>query len=188
MELNEQVVSQTDLNMISADDVAVLAMGQYFDVLRKEKGNNPDASPLDVEILIIFKYMMVAVSNPIESLRKVGLIAFDDHICINCNYLCPYICSCRSRVNNSLKRIGWNVVSTPNPQKYAILEPLVTRADARNWTIRTIPPSSKLYSFLKANKAVQYLPAKNRIEGIIPNTILPNEQMEISSNIAQISQ
>lgn len=169
MEFSEAIIEQQDgQQVLSADDISILAMAQYFNVLRKERGNNPEASPLDLEILIVFKYMMVAVSDPIESLRKIGLIAFGNHICINCNLFCDFISSCRSRVNNTLKRLGWNVLSLPNPKKYHILQPLVSRVDSRNWTIRIIPSDAELFKFINSTTSVQFLMACDKLLEIMP--------------------
>ena len=41
---------------------------QYFSLLRKEKGHNPEASPMDLELLLMVKFISISSDDPIHVL------------------------------------------------------------------------------------------------------------------------
>lgn len=144
------------VDAISEEMVVALIIRQYFMTLRQEKGHKPDASPIDLEILLVVKIIAVSDGNAIDLLRRVGIILIDDKIAINGNLLTETIQSSRSRINNTLNRLKWNVVQMRNNEKFAMLAPLLDRPDVRNWTVRMIPPTTALYEYVMANSVVRF--------------------------------
>jgi hypothetical protein len=140
-------------------DVLILVVArQYFAMLRQEKGHKPDASPIDLEILLLIKLIATADGNIIDLLSRVGIILVGDKLILNGNLLTENLVSSRSRINNTLNRLGWDVVQLGNSEKWNLLKPLLQRPDVRNWTIRTIPPETALYSYVRDNPQVQFQP------------------------------
>ena len=137
------------------DIALVQSVKQYFATLRQMRGHNPEGSPIDLEILLILKLILFSVENPIEMLHNMGIVVVNDEIAINANFLKVYLSTCRSRINNSLKNIGWNIASYLNQEKYELLQPLVDRKDVRNWSIRIIPQDSKVLQFIRENPQIQ---------------------------------
>jgi hypothetical protein len=127
-------------------------------MLRQEKGHKPDASPIDLEILLLVKFIATAEGNVIDLLSRVGIILVGDKLILNGNLLTENLVSSRSRINNTLNRLGWDVVQVGNNEKWNLLKPLLQRADVRNWTIRTIPPETALYGYVRDNPQVQFQP------------------------------
>jgi hypothetical protein len=137
------------------DVLIIVVARQYFSMLRQEKGHKPDASPLDLEILLLIKFIATADGNVIDLLSRVGIILVSDKIIINGNLLTENLASSRSRINNTLNRLRWDVVPLGNTDKWNLLRPLLQRSDVRNWTIRTIPPETALFSYVRDNPQVQ---------------------------------
>ena len=129
---------------------------QYFTSLRQEKGHKPDASPIDLEILLVVKLIAVSDGNVIDLLQRVGIILVHDKIVINGSVLTETLQSSRSRINNTLNRLKWEVVPMGNNEKYEMLAPLLERSDVRNWTIRRIPPETALYHYIATNPEVLF--------------------------------
>ena len=136
----------------------VSGIKQYFAALRHSRGHNPEGSPIDLEILLLIKLISSSVENPVQTLHEMGIIIVGEEIAINAKFLTLVLSTCRSRINNSIKNLGWCMSPHNNQQKYELLHPLVDRKDARNWTIRTIPPGSPVYQFIHDNPQVQLRP------------------------------
>lgn len=141
---------------IPQDMVITFLIRHYFTSLRQEKGHKPDASPIDLEILLVVKLIAVSDGNVIDLLQRVGIILVHDKIVINGSVLTDTLQSSRSRINNTLNKLKWEVVPMGNNEKYELLAPLLERSDVRNWTIRTIPPETALYQYIAANPGVQF--------------------------------
>ncbi|EAY00851.1 hypothetical protein TVAG_207540 [Trichomonas vaginalis G3] len=131
------------------------SMKQYFAALRHTRGHNPEGSPIDLEVLLLLKLILGSVDNPIQTLHSVGIIIIGDEIAINANYLKTFLSTCRSRINNSMKHLGWELSNHDKTTKSELLQPLVDRKDSRNWTIRIIPPTSAVYTFIHENPSVR---------------------------------
>jgi hypothetical protein len=58
-------VGSGDFALVSdTQDVLIIVVArQYFAMLRQEKGHKPDASPLDLEILLLIKFIATADGN-----------------------------------------------------------------------------------------------------------------------------
>lgn len=141
------------------DSVLILSIKQYFALLRHQKGHHPDASPMDLELLLILKFVAVGSTNPVQVLKQVGIIIVvvsgDYCIAINNTLLMDVLCSSRSRINNTFKRLEWEMKTiSNNNMKYTILKQVLDRADVRNWTIRKIPETSEMYEYVAANPLV----------------------------------
>lgn len=148
---------QTQLDVpIPHEMVVIIVIRQYFQSLRQEKGNKPDASPLDLEFLLLVKWIAVSDGNTVDLLRRVGIILVQDKIVINGNLVKETLVSSRSRINNTLNKLGWDVVQMKTEEKFDLLTPLLDRADVRNWTIRMIPQTTALYQYVMANPSVQF--------------------------------
>jgi hypothetical protein len=144
-------------SLSDTQDVLILVVArQYFAMLRQEKGHKPDASPLDLEILLLIKFIATADGNIIDLLSRVGIILVGDKLIVNGNLLTENLVSSRSRINNTLNRLRWDVVQLGNNEKWSLLKPLLQRSDVRNWTIRTIPPETALFSYVRDNPQVQF--------------------------------
>lgn len=141
---------------IPQDMVITFLIRYYFTSLRQEKGHKPDASPIDLEILLVVKLIAVSDGNVIEMLQRAGIILVHDKIVINGSVLTETLQSSRSRINNTLNKLKWEVVMMGNNEKYELLAPLLERSDVRNWTIRTIPQETALYQYVASNPAVQF--------------------------------
>lgn len=141
-----------------SDGVLILAVKHYFTLLRQEKGHHPDASPMDLEILLILKLIAVGCNNPVQILKQVGIIivVINDEYCIAINnaLLLDILCSSRSRINNTLKRLNWEMITMSNNVKYTTLKQLLDRSDVRFWTLRKIPIGSAMYDYVTANSSV----------------------------------
>lgn len=142
---------------------------QYFSCLRHSRGHNPEGSPIDLEVLLLLKLILVSVEHPISTLHSIGIIIIGDEIAINANFLKIVLSTCRSRINNSMKHLGWSLANHSNPEKYELLQPLVDRKDARNWTIRTLPQTSPVYQFVHENPQIQLRPTAS--DGTQDNSI-----------------
>ena len=142
------------------DDMLILAIRHYFTMLRQEKGHHPEASPMDLEILLVLKFVCAGSSNPVDLLKRIGLIVIntgeDLEIAIDNALLLDIIVSSRSRINNTLKKLHWDMQMVSNSSKWNILKPLLDRADVRNWTIRRIPPDTPFYDFVHATPEIQF--------------------------------
>ena len=155
----------TDTTPAYSDIALVQCVKQYFNILRQMRGHNPEGSPIDLEILLILKLILFSVENPIQMLHNMGIVVVNDEIAINANFLKVYLSTCRSRINNSLKNLGWNIAHHQNQEKYDLLHPLVDRKDVRNWSLRIIPPDSPVLQFIHENPNVQLkLPATNDVD------------------------
>ncbi|KAH0794727.1 hypothetical protein GPJ56_001274 [Histomonas meleagridis] len=175
MNQEEQSQTQAGNEPISQDFVLLLTIRQYFMLLRQEKGHHPDASPLDLEILLIIKFVCSVNDNPIKMLSSVGIIIIGDKIAINNSLLHDVLMSSRSRINNTLNKLKWHVIPMGNPEKFDILRPLLDRNDVRNWTIREIPQTAQLYSFVQNYPQVQFYDGEKQL---ILSTV-SNENKEI---------
>jgi hypothetical protein len=144
----------------SSDILLVSAIRHYFTVLRQQKGHQPDASPMDLEILLIIKFVQASCDRPIDVLRRIGIIVVAHlagfYIAINNTLLVDTLVSCRSRINNTLKRLQWELVPIPNTAKFELLKPLLDRSDARNWTLRVVPVGTALFTFAQATPEIQF--------------------------------
>jgi hypothetical protein len=142
-----------------SDVLLLTSIRHYFTVLRQQKGHQPDASPMDLEILLVIKFIQASCHDPIDLLRKVGIIVMATsnrfYIAINNTLLVDTIVSSRSRINNTLKRLEWEMVPMANPVKYDILKTLLDRSDVRNWTVRVIPTGNALYTYAARTPSVQ---------------------------------
>lgn len=147
-------VMTDNLNFVQ-EYTLIQSMKQYFAALRHTRGHNPEGSPIDLEVLLCLKLILGSVDHPIQTLHQVGIIIVGDEIAINANYLKTFLSTCRSRINNSMKHLGWTLSNHDKSTKSELLAPLVDRKDARNWTIRTIPPSSPVYTFIHENPTVR---------------------------------
>jgi hypothetical protein len=141
---------------LTQDMLTIVAIRQYFTNLRQERGHKPDASPMDLELLLIVKFIVASDGNPIDLLRRVGLILLDDRLAINGSMLTDHMVSSRSRINNTLNRLKWDVVDMKNEDKWNMLKPLLDRTDVRNWTVRLIPPETALFSYIRDNPHVKF--------------------------------
>ena len=127
---------------------------QYFSLLRKEKGHNPEASPMDLELLLMVRYISISSADPIQVLKKNGIILSGNKIAINGNLLHVILESSRSRINNTLKRIGWNTIQLCNKDKQMLLQSVLNKNDCRNWTFREIP-EGRFLEFVRNNPQIQ---------------------------------
>jgi hypothetical protein len=146
---------------VSSDLLLLSAIRYYFTGLRHQKGHQPDASPMDLEILLLIKFIQASCEEPINLLRKVGVVVIATgnprfHIAINNTLLVETLVSSRSRINNTLKRLEWEMIQITNSVKYDLLKPLLDRSDVRNWTVRTVPTGSALYQFAEATPEIQF--------------------------------
>ena len=163
MNQEEQTQNVTENGSIPQDLIILLIIRQYFMLLRQEKGHHPEASPLDLEILLIIKFVCAGNDNPIKALSSIGIIVIGDKIAINNNLLHDILMSSRSRINNTLNKLKWHVIPMGNPEKFEILRPLLDRNDVRNWTIREIPQTAQLYSFVRNNRQVQFYDGEKQL-------------------------
>ena len=153
----------------------------YFSSLRLTKGHNPEGSPIDLEILLLLKLIYFCVENPIQTLFSLGIILVGDQIAINANFLKICLSTCRSRINNSMKNLGWNLINISNNDKFEILQPLVDRKDSRNWTLRLIPSISLVHDFIKNNPRV-------KLRDISPPSEPDSFNKDIINNLNEIVQ
>ena len=113
---------------------------------------------MDLEILLLLKFIAVGCNNPIQILKQVGIIIAviggDYCIAINNALLVDTLCSSRSRINNTFKRLDWEMKSISNNMKYTLFKQLLDRSDVRNWTIRKIPIESAMYQYVTTNSLV----------------------------------
>lgn len=140
----------------NSDSVLILSIKQYFAILRQQKGHHPDASPMDLELLLIMKLISVGTNNPIQVLKQVGIIVVvvgGDYCCaLNNALLMDILCSSRSRINNTFKRMDWEMKTISNNNlKYTMLKQVLDRTDVRNWTIRKIPTTSPMYDYVSTS-------------------------------------
>jgi hypothetical protein len=160
----------------------LLVIRQYFSLLRQDQGHKPDASPLDLEILLIIKFIATSDGDIIDLLCRVGIILIGDQILLNGNLLTENLVTSRSRINNTLNRLRWDVVHMNNNEKWNMLDRLLSRADVRNWTMRTIPRETALYRYVRENPHVQLHPDSVNIQlepliplaDVIPDNAGPN--------------
>ena len=142
------------------DDMLILAIRHYFTMVRQEKGHHPDASPMDLEILLVMKFVCAGSANPVSLLKRIGLIVINTgeelEIAVDNALLLDIIVSSRSRINNTLKKLHWDMKPVSNIAKWNILKPLLDRADVRNWTIRRVPPETAFYEFVHATPEIQF--------------------------------
>ncbi|OHT04449.1 hypothetical protein TRFO_06353 [Tritrichomonas foetus] len=138
------------------DMLVVVVIRQYFGMLRAEKGHKPDASPLELELLLIVKFIVASDGNPVELLRNIGIILVGDKIVINCGLLKDTLLSSRSRINNTLNKLKWDIIPMGNNDKWTLLKPLLDRSDVRNWSIRQIPAQTQLYRYIQENPQVLF--------------------------------
>jgi hypothetical protein len=153
------------------DFLLLTTVRYYFRVLRQEKGHQPDASPLDLEILLVVRFIYAGCHNPVDLLRRTGIIllttATSVDLVLNNSLLLDTLSSSRSRINNTLKRMQWQLKNLTNHEKWSMLHQVLERGDVRNWTIRVIPVESALFSFIINTPSVQ-VSAISRT-GIIPD-------------------
>ena len=127
------------------------SLRHYFSVFRYNRGHNPDGSPLDLEILLIFK-LISTFSDPKQILHDIGIIIIGDQIAINAQYLTSFLSTCRSRINNSLNNLGFKKLDISNEKKLQMLDNSnFNMKEARFWTLRQIPQSSMVYGFIQQN-------------------------------------
>jgi hypothetical protein len=148
--------AQPGIGQLTHEVLTLVAIRQYFTNLRREKGHCPDASPIDLELLLIVKFIMASGGDAVDLLRRVGIILIDDKIVINVAILTDSMVSSRSRINSTLNRLKWNVVELRSEDKWNVLKPLLERPDLRNWTIRVIPPHTALYMYVQDNAHVKF--------------------------------
>ena len=153
---NEPPAPIMDNITLPQDMLVIVVIRQYFGILRSEKGHKPDASPLELELLLIVKFIVASDGNPIELLRHIGIILVGDKIVINCGLLKNTLLSSRSRINNTLNKLKWDIIPMGNNDKWALLKPLLDRSDVRNWSIRQIPPTTQLYQYIHENPHVLF--------------------------------
>jgi hypothetical protein len=116
---------------------------------------------MDLEILLLIKFIQASCEEPIDVLRKVGVVIIATrnprfHIAINNTLLVETLVSSRSRINNTLKRLDWEMIPIPNSVKYDLLKPLLDRSDVRNWTVRSVPAGNALYQFAESTPEIQF--------------------------------
>lgn len=155
--MNDSISAAPMENLIPPEMTVVFVIRHYFTMLRQEKGHKPEASPLDLELLLIVKFVTAAGGNVIDVLRKIGIIIINYKIAINGGTLKDFLISSRSRINNTLSRLNWSVVKAGNDEKFHLFSPLLDRSDVRNWTIHEIPPETALYMYIRENPEIQYL-------------------------------
>lgn len=160
----QQAASLDEISM-SQDMFVVFLIRHYFTMLRQEKGHKPDASPLDLELLLIVKFITASDGNVIDILRKVGIILIEEKIAINGGILKDTLISSRSRINNTLNKLNWTVVKINNNEKATLFSPILDRSDVRNWTLHEIPPETSLYRYIRENPEVQFRHTPNIVNG-----------------------
>lgn len=153
---NESVLPLLEHMSLPQEMLVIVVIRQYFGMIRAEKGHKPDASPLELEILLIVKFIVVSDGNPIDLLRKIGIILVGDKIVINCGLLKDTLISSRSRINNTLNKLNWDIIPMGNNDKWILLKPLLDRSDVRNWSIRQIPQKTRLYSYIREHPEVVF--------------------------------
>jgi len=158
----------TEMPNILQELTLIQGIKHYFSALRHSRGHNPEGSPIDLEILVILKLISGAVENPVQTLQNLGIIIVGNQIAINANFLKIVLSTCRSRINNSMKHLGWMLSNVSNNDKFEILQRLVDRKDARNWTMRIIPSSSPVSMFLHDNPQI-----KLQSDHIVNDSIMP---------------
>lgn len=169
---------------LPVDDPGMM-IRQYFTLLRKEKGHNPDASPMDLELLLIVKFFNISSTTPIQLLKNHGIIISGNKIAINGNLLHVILDSSRSRINNTLKRIGWNALQVSNKDKQILLSIVLNKADVRNWTFREIPEGPFL-NFVRNNPNVQ-IDREFPQDPVIPEIPIDSNDSLVTSSLEGVS-
>lgn len=153
---NDPPIPMIENITLPQDMLVIVVIRQYFEMLRAEKGHKPEASPLELEILLIVKFIVASDGNPVELLRRIGIILVGDKIVINCGLLKDTLLSSRSRINNTLNKLKWDIIRMGNNDKWTLLKPLLDRTDVRNWSIRQIPITTQLYTYIHENPQVLF--------------------------------
>jgi hypothetical protein len=164
-----------------SDILLMSAIRHYFTGLRQQKGHQPDASPMDLEILLIIKFVQASCDLPVDVLCRMGIIIVAHlggfYIAINNTLLVDTLVSSRSRINNTLKRRQWEMVPIPNTTKYELLKPLLDRSDAKNWTVRVVPVGTTLFSFAQVTPEIQFQIENSAIFDLSPAMQIPITEM-----------
>ncbi|KAK8899429.1 hypothetical protein M9Y10_001745 [Tritrichomonas musculus] len=153
---NDPAIPMIENITLPQDMLVIVVIRQYFGMLRAEKGHKPDASPLELELLLIVKFIVASDGNPVDLLRRIGIILVGDKIVINCGLLKDTLISSRSRINNTLNKLKWDIIPMGNNDKWTLLKPLLDRSDVRNWSIRQIPITTQLYTYIHENPQVLF--------------------------------
>ena len=161
----------TEMPNILQELTLIQGIKHYFSALRQSRGHNPEGSPIDLEILVLLKLISGSVESPIQTLQNLGIIVVGQSLAINANFLKIVLSTCRSRINNSMKNLGWNLLTVSNTEKFEILSPLVDRKDARNWTMRLIPSNSMVFNFIQENRHVRHRDESPSSVSLIPLSI-----------------
>jgi hypothetical protein len=168
--LGDRPISFLERVGVSSEVVLLSTIRHYFTGLRQQKGHQPDASPMDLEILLIIKMIHASCDDPVDVLRKVGIILVVTgnlrfHIAINNTLLVETLVSSRSRINNTLKRLEWEMIPIPNAVKYELLKGMLDRGDVRNWTLRTVPSGTALWAFAEATPEIRFRAENTELPG-----------------------
>ena len=149
------------------NDLHILSnLKHYFSVFRYNRGHNPDGSPLDLEILLIFK-LISTLNDPKQILHNIGIIIIDDRIAINAQYLTSFLSTCCSRINNSLNHLGFRKLNISNDKKLQLLDTSnLDVKEARFWTLRQIPQTSMMYDFVQQNPHIKTQNGENYISSM----------------------
>jgi hypothetical protein len=143
------------------DALILVAARQYFYLLRQAKGWTGELSPLDLEILVLIRFISTAQGNFIDLLCRAGLIIIGDRIVIHPKRLGATLVSGKTRINVNLRKLHWHIVPLNVRQMRTIIGPVTQETGLQNWTMRIIPHDSVVYRYVRENSQIRFTPMEN---------------------------
>jgi len=137
------------MQMQSEDQICKIVRTHFLKLREEQKQDKSKEKPLTDDLKFTFSIVNHNVSNPVQTLKIMGIIYLGDSVALNLSLFQTQVICCKSRTLQLLQDENWKESTSKNRSKLAAL---IGANDVKNWMVFDVPETSDLQKYLRENR------------------------------------